>query len=182
MKSGAIIAAILFLAGAVLWLSSRPESASQRMPELVRFDPASIDSITLGGGGVEELELKRAGDFWLMPDQQKADSSAVQHLLDDLATMEIVRVVTRNPENYSDLGIGKDSVRVALSAGGRELPGIEIGKQGSDLISTYLRIGDMPEVLAVNRTLLWQVRRAKDGWRAVEQKGTSQSVQEKGKP
>jgi hypothetical protein len=41
-----------------------------------------------------------------------------------------------------------------------------IGKQGSDLISTYLRFADRPEVLAVDRTLLWQVRRPYEEWKA----------------
>jgi hypothetical protein len=50
--------------------------------------------------------------------------------------------------------------------GGDTLLDLFIGKQGSDLISTYLRLADRPEVLAVDRTLLWQVRRPYQDWKA----------------
>lgn len=160
------IIAILLLAAMSLWFVSRPESSSQQMPEMVYFDPSKVDTISLRGEGVESFSLQRSTDGWTISGGQKAEIDAVNHLLDDLADMQIVRVVTRNPDHYAELGIGSGSVHLSLKAGESELLRVDIGRQGKDLLSTYLRIGDRPEVLAVNKTLLWQVRRAKDGWRA----------------
>ena len=168
MKKISLTVAILLLAGVVVWLLSRPESAPQEMPEMIRFDKHSVDLISLAGGEVEEIQLHRSENIWLMKGGERADIDAVEHLLGDLAGMEIVRVVTRNPDHYKRLGIGDGSVRVTLSVSGIELLHVEIGRQGKDLLSTYLRIGDSPEILAVNKSLLWQVRRARDSWQTVE--------------
>jgi len=168
MKKSVLPVVILLLAVLVLWLFARPDSASWNQPELVRFDPASVDSIRLSGEGVKELLLHREEMQWLMQEGQRADRDAVDHLLNDLASMEVVRVVTRNSEHYPELGIGEDAVRVVLSGAGSDLLTVEIGKQGGDLLSTYLRMAGKNEVVAVNKTLVWQVRRAKEGWKAVE--------------
>ncbi len=173
MKKTAITVLLLFLAGVVIWLASRPDSAPQVMPEMIRFNPDAVYALTLTNGGEVTASFLRDGSRWKLEgegvegEQEDADADAVQHLLDDLASMNIVRVVTRNPEHYEKLRVTTGSTRVVLkSEGGDSLLELFIGKQGSDLISTYLRVGGRPEVLAVDRTLLWQVSRPYQEWKA----------------
>lgn len=141
------------------------------MPEMIRFNPDTVYALTLTSGEEVAISLLRDGTRWKLEgaggEQEDADTDAVQHLLDDLASMKIVRVVTRNPEHYEKLQVTTGSTRVLLkSEGGDTLLELFIGKQGGDLISTYLRVGGRPEVLAVDRTLSWQVKRPYQGWKA----------------
>lgn len=171
MKKTVIAVSLLFLTGVVIWLASRPDSAPQVMPEMVRFNPDAVYALTLTNGGEVSVSLLRDDSRWKLEgvegEQEDADADVVQRLLDDLASMKIVRVVTRNPEHYEKLRVTTGSTRVLMKReGGDTLLDLFIGKQGSDLISTYLRLADRPEVLAVDRTLLWQVRRPYQDWKA----------------
>jgi hypothetical protein len=173
LKKAAVTVSLLFLAGVVIWLVSRPDSAPQSMPEMIRFNPDEVYTLVVTNEGEVAVSLLRDDARWKLEgegeegEQKDADADAVQHLLDDLASMKIVRVVTRNPEHYEKLRVSTGSVRVLLKReGGDTLLDLFIGKQGSDLISTYLRLADRPEVLAVDRTLIWQVRRPYQEWKA----------------
>jgi hypothetical protein len=173
LKKAVITVSLLFLAGVLIWLASRPDSAPQSMPEMVRFNPDEVYTLALTDGGDVAVSLLRSDSGWELKgegaegERQNADADAVQQLLDDLASMKIVRVVTRNPGHYEKLRVTTGSVRLLLKReGGDSLLDLSVGKQGSDLISTYLRLADRPEVLAVDRTLLWQVRRPYQEWKA----------------
>jgi len=176
MKKNVFIAALLLLAGVALWLASRPESAPQQMPEMVRFDVDAVASIALVAGEGEKVMLSRSDGRWLLAEGEPADEDAVSHLLNDLATMRVVRVVTRSFEHHERLQMDvRQASRVTLSdAGGKPLLELFIGKQGTDLISTYLRLADAPEVLAVDKALLWQVKRSYQGWQAPTESGGKQ--------
>ena len=165
------LALILSLAGVVLWLALRPDSAPQRMPEIARFASQAVDAIEIRDDS--QIKLRRAESGWqLMIDSSvwsTADDEAVTHLLDDLAAMQPIRVVTRNADQYEKLNVGSAATKVLLKdRQGRELFQVMIGKQGSDLLSTYIRLAGKPEVLAVDRSLLWQVKRPLEGWQARE--------------
>lgn len=178
-----VMVLILLLAGTAFWLASTPDSGSQKMPELVQFKTADVYSMMLKQEALGEISLLRSGEKWLLSaggagdKQEVADVDAIRHLLDDLATMKIVRVVSRNPEKRKRLEMGLErlgstktgsgSTQVTLKTkDGNTVLDLFIGKQGSDLISTYIRMADRPEVLAVNRVLVWQVRRSYQGWKA----------------
>jgi len=88
-----------------------------------------------------------------------ANDEAVQRLLGDLAAMHVVRVVTHTRAHDDTLGMSKGVKLVLRGRADTALLSLTVGKQSSDLISTYVRIGQAPEVLAVNKALVWQVRR-----------------------
>ncbi|MDQ6955812.1 MAG: DUF4340 domain-containing protein [Mariprofundaceae bacterium] len=98
-----------------------------------------------------------------------AVQNAALRLLDDLAGMQVIRVVTRKHDYDADLGLLNRGVRVqCLDAQDVVLLDIRVGKQGSDLLSTYVRRAGNDAIVAVNRALVWQVRRSKKAWKAVE--------------
>lgn len=164
---------ILSLVGTVLWLASRPDSAPQRMPEIAGFAIDAVQSIEITHADSPPVKLQRIEGGWQVLSRsgqwRGAGSDAVSYLVDDLAAMAPLRVVTRNPEQYEKLKVGEGATKVTLKdQQGGLLFEVLIGKQGSDLLSTYLRLPDRPEVLAVNRSLVWQVSRPLDGWNANE--------------
>jgi hypothetical protein len=175
MRKTAAIVLLLLLAGMVLWLASKPDSAPQTMPEMPRFDLVKIASITLVKEGRESIVLAHSDDQWQLmgvsPEDkpEAANKDAVDHLLRDLATMEALRVVTRNPDHYERMEVDSGSTHVVLKGKGNNVfLELFIGKQGTDLISTYLRLINGPEVLAVNKSLVWQIGRSRQGWQAMD--------------
>lgn len=171
------LALVLSLTGVVIWLASRPDAAPQQMPQLAGFAVEKVHTIEIKGHGpaltFSRNELGKGESSWqLLAGPEKkvaADSEAVIHLLNDLAAMTPIRVVTRNPEQYERLKVGTETTEVTLKERqGAVLFAVLIGKQGSDLLSTYIRLADKPEVLAVDRSLVWQVHRPLDGWKAKE--------------
>lgn len=169
MKRAAVILLILLLAGWAIWQAAQPSSAPQAMPAWPQFDVGSVHDVRILRGKRKEVHLKKQADGWVIAgtESPSADAQSVERLLDDLATMRPVRVVTRNRAHYARLQTGDDATRVELRDGsGNTVFSAWIGKQGSDLISTYVRLENMPEVFAVDRSLTWQVKRSAAGWKA----------------
>ena len=168
-----ILATVLLLLGMVLWLASRPDAASQQMPEIAGFVSDRVQTIEIAGGEASPIRFKRMGAGWQLlmnaGEWHDANGDAVSHLLNDLAAMKPIRVVTRNPEQHQRLKVGSKAIRVTLNdQHGVVLLEVLIGKQGSDLLSTYVRMAGQHEVLAVDRSLVWQVSRPLDGWQGRE--------------
>lgn len=169
MNRALVAIAILLLAGVVAWLSSEPDSAAHKMPGMPDFAVSKVTSIRISGASAGPLEIRQSEGQWRFPDGVKVDSDAVNHLLGDLASMRIVRVVTRSSDHDAELGFGSSVSEVVLSnSDGAVLFRVDIGKQGKDLISTYVRVGEEKTVLAVDKTLLWQVHRGREGWLATD--------------
>lgn len=168
-----MLALILSLVAIVLWLASRPDAASQKMPEITDFTSETVQSIEIAREEVPAIRLKRSNTKWQLltntGEMRAANGDAVSHLLNDLATMKPIRVVTRNPEQHQKLKVGPKAIRVTLKDQ-RDVVLLEVlvGKQGSDLLSTYVRMAGQHEVLAVDRSLVWQVSRPLDGWQGRE--------------
>lgn len=170
-------AGLAVLMAVAIWYGMRPAAELQNLPELpaVHAERAVGLQITATGSRVV---LRRDKGEWFVDGEAKvqANGEAVEKLLADLSAMRPVRLLTRNSERYAGLGLGEDAVHLTLTDGSQVvLADIFIGKQGTDLLSTYIRFADMDAVLAVDRTLVWQVRRSREGWLAPE------PVQEKAK-
>jgi len=100
-------------------------------------------------------------------DGHPADAAAVGQLLDDLTGMRPVRVVSRSRAHDAELGLAPSSrVHVRLLGPEGVLRELWVGSQAADLISTHGRVGADGPVVAVDRTLRWQVMRSARGWRA----------------
>ena len=169
MKRAVVILLLLLLAGWATWQAAQPSRAPQAMPAWPQFDAGSVYDVRILRGKTEEVHLKKQADGWVIAGDESpsADAQAVGRLLDDLATMRPVRVVTRNRAHYARLQTGDDATRVVLRDGnGKTVFSAWIGKQGSDVISTYVRLENMPEVFAVDRSLTWQVKRSAAGWKS----------------
>jgi len=169
MKKVAWSVSILVLLWAVLWLWQQPTSQSQRMDEWSHIAVKDIVTITIQKQGDNDIVLTLKDGKWRLDHGDLAVQDATLRLLDDLAGMQVIRVVTKKREHDADLGFLNRGVRVqCLDAQGVVLLDITVGKQGSDLLSTYVRRADDDAIVAVNKALVWQVRRSKKAWKAAE--------------
>jgi len=155
----------LVLLGLVLWLWQKPTGQAQSMQTWPTIAVAKIAEVRIqqATGGHIILLLKH--DKWYVGNDVEAVQDAVLHLLDDLSAMQVVRVVSRSHAHDAELGFLKRTVTVrCMDAQGAILLDIEVGKQGSDLLSTYVRKAGDDAIVAVNKALLWQLRRSQKAW------------------
>lgn len=166
MKVISVVLLILLLAGLYLWQEDRPQHRVQSMAKWPLFAQSKVTDIRVIHHDGEEIILHKR-DVWMLA-EQLADAEAVQHILNDLQQMKPIRVVSRNVKQYARLEVNEGATRVILSGEGVTFLDAYIGKQGSDLISTYVRLHDSQEVVAVNKALVWQVNRQPDSWQKKE--------------
>ncbi len=168
---GAILA--LFVLGAAGWFFWQQEDdhrAPQAMNAWQTVDTARATRVEIRNNAEEPVILTRQGEQWMLGGAKPADGQAVQRLLDDLARMRPTRVVTRKREHDAELGLDAKGTHIVLKdAGGETLFDAIIGKQGANLVSTYLRLQGQDVVYAMDKALVWQVRRPARGWEKVNQ-------------
>lgn len=164
-----IVAAIIILALATLFFFQKSDirKIQQKMPIWMPIEAPDVVTIkikVMTEG--ETIVLHQSAGEWQLADDSMADNEAVERLLKDLGEMRPVRVVTRKRNHDDKLQLGDHSIHLLLlDAGGREVFNATVGKQGADLLSTYLRLDGTDAVLAVNKSLNWQLRRSADNWR-----------------
>lgn len=172
MKRVVFACLLVLLAAWAIWRLGQPSGALQAMPPLPAWEREEVYAIELMPHGREAMQLVQRQGTWFIREGESevaADAAAVAKLLDDLEGMRPVRLVTRKAQHYRDLGVGEGSARVILKRqDGAILLDMRIGKPASDLVSTYIRLADAAAVLAVNRSLSWQVHRNRKDWQAVE--------------
>jgi len=169
MKKIVWIILFLLLLWVVLWMWQQPASQSQRMATWSNIAAHDVAKILIQKRGDENIALVLEQGKWRFDNGDLAVQDAALRLLDDLTDMQVIRVVTRKHDHDAELGLLKRGVTVTcLDVQGVVLLDITVGKQGSDLLSTYIRRAGDDAVVAVNRALVWQVKRSKKAWKAVE--------------
>jgi len=169
MKKAVWVTLFLLLLGLMLWMFQKPPSQSQHMDMWTSIAVENIHKIVIQKQGAQTVVLQLQQDKWHLGNGDLAVQNATFRLLDDLTGMRVIRVVTRNHNHDADLRLLKRGVIVrCLDAQGNVLLDITVGKQGSDLLSTYVRRAGDDAVVAVNKALVWQVQRSKKAWKAAE--------------
>jgi len=165
-----LISILLVLALLIAYgVMQRSEKSVGEVPGTVAFEQANVHGITLHSDFQADVVLVRHDDAWKLADDTPANAELVQRLLSDLAAMQVSRIVARSNSHDLELGMAKeDAVHLTLNdTQGQPLLTLDVGRQGGDLLSTFVRyVGDQ-KVLAVDKSLVWQVRRNLDGWRDV---------------
>jgi len=169
MKKTAWVILFLLLLGVVLWMWQQPASQSQDMDAWSNITAHDIAKIKIQRHGGKSIVLNLQQGQWQLANGDLAVQHAVLRLLDDLTTMQVIRVVTKKREHDTDLGLLKRGVSVqCLDAQDVVLLDITVGKQGSDLLSSYVRRAGDDAVVAVDRALVWQVKRSRKAWKEME--------------
>jgi len=157
----------------LLWQSQQSTSSLQKTAYLGDLQATSISRIVISHAQKRKLDLTLRDGVWYANDK-RADPQAVERLHDDLLAMRVIRVVSHGHQHDADLGLAKRAIHVrCFDAKGHEWVHLQVGKQGNDLVSTYVsRMGsdltEQGDVVAVNRALLWQLNRSEAAWQAKE--------------
>lgn len=166
LKRVGLWVALLILTAWSIWQFSKPVNTPQ--PSLKALDVGRVFTLTLTSESRGVVRLEKQKKEWMLAGKLSvpANGEFVQHLLSDLAGMRIIRVVAYTRAHDSALGMNKGTRITLLNDAGASVLTLTIGKQGSDLISTYVRVESSPEVLAVDKALVWQVGRDSNAWKA----------------
>jgi len=174
MKRLAIAAVLLALAAGVAWRAGQPVGAPTAMPPLPQWKRDAVERVEIRRRDQGSIRLRKTAKGWRVRMDGKeapADATAVARLLDDLHAMRPVRLVTRKAGHYRELGVDEAADRIRLvRADGTVVLDLFVGKPGSDLVTTYVRPATQRAVLAVDKSLTWQVKRSPKAWRAVDKR------------
>lgn len=170
MKKYSLWLTVVLLGAGLFWGLVSGGNTSTPSAGGASLDPAMAARISLHYAGRADVLLTLDEDrVWtLQPENHPADAEAVQHLLQNLAAMQVVRVVAHHHAHDASLALD-EAQAIGLSVQdkqGKVLLRMQIGKSATDMLSTYVRIDEQEEVLAVDQALVWQVRRMRDAWLA----------------
>jgi hypothetical protein len=170
MKRLLILAMAAAFAAWAVWASMQPANAPQGgVPKLLPPAPAQVHAIIISQGKDSQVRIERHDGEWFVAGDNlsPANTEYVSRLLSDITAMRVVRVVTRKRDHDVSLGFGDHVSGVELlDASGNVLFDVHVGKQGSDVMSTYIRIQGQDPVLAVDKSLIWQLKRDASAWKA----------------
>ncbi len=158
---------LLALAGWAVWRLTQPERSAPEGLTLQLPRATDVATVEIRPAKGQPVRLRRQHGGWQVRVKDRwvaAHGDLADRLVRDLTHMRISRVVARDDSHDAALGLDKgERVRLA-DAAGKTLLDVTVGRQGEDLLSTYARIRGRPEALAVDRTLVWQVRRPLNDW------------------
>jgi hypothetical protein len=155
-----IILVLVYLA--FLYFDDGGRSRSFR-DNLVGINAESVTSIALETGS-QDTYLKKEGSQWTvtLPSGKTvpAVASKVTSMLSTLETIEPSRIVTRNPEKWSEYNVDSTGTRVVLSESGSEVLDLVIGRFGmknQQQMFTYVRLADEDEVYVADDFMSFSV-------------------------
>jgi hypothetical protein len=139
--------------------------ADLRDRHLVRIDTNILDRITIDAPGKGKTVLARKDENWTIASRnnQPANSSEVNRLLDMLKVEQVTKFVEDVASDLPKYGLDKPQLQVTFSsfasentpestAGEHPFATIAFGKVDGD--NVYARLGDEPFIVAVRRSLL----------------------------
>src|SRR5256886_34788 len=139
--------------------------ADLRDRHLVRVDTNILDRITIDAAGKGKTVLARKDENWTIASRnnQPANSSEVNRLLDMLKVEQVAKFVEDVASDLPKYGLDKPQLQVTFSsfasentpestAGERPFATISFGKIDGD--NVFARLGEEPFIVAVRRSLL----------------------------
>jgi len=173
------ISAIILIALGLTWQQiHRPQhqesgQAAQALSDWPTLDQDTITAITLHHGE-QTIDLHKVSSVWQLHDRYgevAANSDLINQLLRDLTVMRPQQFITSNPDRFKRFRLDNHADRITLKGkASTPLLDLLIGKAGTDLISTTVRRLGSNQIIAVNRSLAWQLGRPATSWRAPEAK------------
>lgn len=174
MRRLGLFALVFIVLAALYWLMESP--AQRRTTQepgglLSGFKPAELERITITSPAKSAVVLQLSGTDWQVSTPEDttsyaADSSAVQALLDALAALTTVSMVSHNPGRHALYEVSPETgLRVeALDSAGRTAA-VLIGKNGPNIFSTFVRAADSDNVYLVDGILQGTANKTLNEWR-----------------
>ena len=174
----AVLTVLLLLVVLVVWQTQQPAQSLRYQLPWKMPQQGKIQRIVFRSQFQPEFAISHQGEQWLMQqgnapvhndrsdlENQQVDRTLVNRFLQDLAQMQAIRIVAHGHQHDAELGMDASAVvHVELQGSdAQSLLALDVGRQGA-LISTYVRQASTDTVIAVDKALLWQVRRDAKSW------------------
>jgi hypothetical protein len=161
----------VLVAAYVLGLIFSPASVRRRELEtslVPSFEAAKVAEIRLSGND-GSISLKKRGATWIVPAAQEehpASKSRIEALLDFVQTIKRSRLVTSNPEAWSDFQVDKSAPQRIqfLDATENVILGLIVGKEDEAHGGSYVRLENSNEVVLVNRLFDYYLNTTAQFW------------------
>ena len=144
---------------------AREQAAAQKDRVWAGVEAKDIDDVTLARGA-ETLKLQKQGDAWALvkPLAVKADTRAVEDLVNALALARIERELDPAPAKPEDYGLQPPAVEVTFKAKG-ESRGIRLGGKSPTGLWIYAQRTDKPAVFLAPESLLRDAQKGASDFR-----------------
>ena len=132
----------------------------------ISLDVDGAESIEISRMSGEVLALTKSGGDWLVDGEFKASKPQVDALLRELGSLDVTRVASTNPDNFTEFSIASESgLLVKVQPGGDE---VNIGNPGLRAGTYYLKPANEEVVYLVNGQLRSMVIGSQEDWRDKE--------------
>ncbi len=135
------------LAGYLYFVERHRDVGDESDRAVLDFEAETIDSIELEHPG-RTVVVRRDGEDWQMlePVNAPADRRSVDNLIDALAKCRSSRTL-EDVEDLASFGLDVPSATVTLSAGGKALPALRVGKKTPIGAQVYVQLAGQPSIL-----------------------------------
>jgi len=172
MKRLILFALIFIVLGGLYWLleSSGDKNADREKNYfLENFQSADVNRINISNPDTDTIVLQRVGEQWLVETDgttYRADSPAVQALIESLAELKTNSMVSRKPDRHALFEVTAETgVQVETLGHEGTLAKVLIGKSGPNIFSTYVRIVGNDEVYLIDGILKNTISKTLNEWR-----------------
>lgn len=148
------------------WQENEKQKSELNLPLYASFQSQDVYFIDYKTKEGELIALEKKGENWLVG-EYKANTEAIEQLIDKILETKQQQIVSKKPENWSKFEVGEEEgIDVVLKdKSAREIANFQIGKMGGSYMSQYVRKNSSDEVILVNQALGLYFSRPRDGWR-----------------
>ena len=169
MKRNLILAGVLVvLVGLLLVQRNQQKQVVASGPAVtVSVHPEKVSRLHIERPGEPDVELARVGGGWKLtqPFEYPAQDQVVQATLKTLETLELIDVVSRNPEKRSVFQVDSTGTRVQAWEGADAVLDLVVGKATPDFGHTYVRRSDDDAVYRATGMLTYNFNKPANDWR-----------------
>jgi hypothetical protein len=169
MKKQSVLLIVLAVLMAVVFLQRRQQNqlVATEPAGSVSLHPDRVSRLRIDRPGEPTVELARIGGGWRLsvPFDYAAQDPAVQSTLTSLQDLELVDVVSSNPEKRHNYDVDSSGTHVQAWEGDKQVLSLIIGKAAPDFAHTFVRRDGSDEVYRAVGMLSYTFNKKANDWR-----------------
>jgi len=144
---------------------AREQAAARKDRVWPEVEAKDVDDVVIKHGA-ETIHLQKSGETWSLvaPRQAKADTRAVDDLVNALAIVRVERELDASPTKVDDFGLAPPAVEVTFKAKG-EARGIRLGTKNPTGLWVYAQRTDKPAVFLAPDSVLREAQKGANDFR-----------------
>ncbi len=162
---------LIVFAAIAVWIADPFNTGRTRDSERLIFEGIDIknaDRIEINSKRNSVAITKTDDQSWILPEKEDypADMDSVKRILENLTEIPIGRAVTSNLKDLEKYGLDKDSkTSIRVYNNDRMILGMDIGKNGPDLLSSFIRVEDDDHIRLVPGNIKYFYEKPVSDWK-----------------